>query len=80
MGNPDIIAASEPTTEELEMCEILENTDLDDVEPIDGDKTAYNKEAVLNIWTAAMAVAKTKFKMELTMDEAQTTLRLFPKV
>ena len=62
------------------MCEMLENTDLDDVEPIDGDKTAYNKEAVLNIWTAAMAVAKTKFKTELTMDEAQTTLGLFPMV
>ena len=80
MGNPDIIVASEPTTEELEMCEILENTDPDDVEPIDGDKTAYDKEAVSNVRTAAVAVAKTKFKMELTTDEAQTALGLFPKV
>ena len=62
------------------MCEILENTDPDDVEPIDGDKTAYDKEAVSNVRTAAVAVAKTKFKMELTTDEAQTALGLFPKV
>ena len=62
------------------MCKVLENTDPDDVEPIDGDKTAYDKEAVLNVQTAAVAVAKTKFKMELTTDEAQTALRMFPKV
>jgi len=79
LGDRDVIAASEPTTEELEMCEMLENPDPD-VEPIDADKAAYDKEAVSNVRTAAVAIAKTQFKMELTADEAQTALGLFPKV
>ena len=45
------------------MCETLENTDPDDVELIDVDKAAYDKEAVLNVWSAAVATAKVKFRM-----------------
>jgi len=78
--DPDLIAVPEPTREELEMCEALECEDLDDPEPVDAEKAAHDKQAVLTVQTEAVLMAKTKFGMELDSDEAQTAVGLLPKV
>ena len=79
-NDPDLVAASEPTHEELEMCEALEYEDPDDLEPVDADKTAHDKQAVATVRTEAVSIAKTKYNIELNTDEAQTAVGLFPKV
>ena len=55
----------EPTHKELEMCEALELEDQDDPELVDPDKVTHNQQAVSTIHTEAVAIAKTKFKLEL---------------
>jgi hypothetical protein len=80
IGDPDLVTAPEPTTEELEMCETLEDADVDNAESVDADKGAYDKEAVSTVRTEAVKIAKAKFHLELSADEAQTALGLFPKV
>lgn len=79
-NDPDLVMAPEPTHEELEMCEALEYEDPDDLEPVDADKTAHDKQAVATVRTEAVSIAKTKFNIELDTDEAQTAVGLFPKV
>ena len=79
-GDPDLVAAPEPTPEELEMCEALEHEDPDDPEPVDAEKAIYDKQAVLTVRTEAVSIAKTEFGMELNSDEAQTAVGLLPKV
>jgi len=79
-NDPDLIMAPEPTHEELEMCEVLENEDPDDHESVDPEKNAHDKQAVATVRTEAVAIAKTRFRMELDSDEAQTAVGLLPKV
>jgi hypothetical protein len=62
------------------MCEVLECLDPDNLDSVDADKAAYDKQAVATVRSEAVAIAKTKFGMELGSDEAQTAVGLFPKV
>jgi hypothetical protein len=62
------------------MLAALEGAELDDVEPVDAEKITHNKQAIATVRTGAVAIAKTKYKMELNPEEAQTALGLFPKV
>ena len=62
------------------MCAALEGVDPDDVEGIDLGKSDHDKQAVAGVRTEAVAIAKTKYKLELNSEEAQTALGLFPKV
>lgn len=78
-SDPDF-ATPEPTAEELEMCEALENMDPEDTELVDADKSAYDKEAISKVRTEAVRIARTEFQLELSSGEAQTALGLFPKV
>jgi len=80
VNDPDLVAAPEPTPNEAEICAGLEGAELDDIEGVDADKAIHDKQAVATVWSEAVAIAKTKYKMELTSDEAQTALGLFPKV
>ena len=80
MNDPDLVAIPEPTPEDAEMCVALEAADLDDVEGIDPGKSDHDKQAVASVRTEAVAIAKTKYKLELDSEEAQTALGLFPKV
>lgn len=61
------------------MCEVLEYEDPDDLEPVDVDKTAHDKQAVTTTQTQAVSIAKVKFNMELDANEAQTVVGLPPK-
>ena len=79
-NDPDLPTVLEPTREELEMCDALEHGDPDDLEPVDAEKTAHDKQAVTTVRTEAVSIAKTKFGIELNSDEAQTVVGLFPKV
>ena len=79
-NDPDLVVAPEPTHKELEMCEALEYEDLDDPEPVDAEKVAHDKQAVLTVQTEAVLIAKTEFGMELDSDEAQTAVGLLLKV
>ena len=80
IADPDLIAVPEPTPEEAEMCAALESADIEDVEDVDADKATHDKQAVATVRTEAVAIAKSKYKMELNSEEAQTALGLFPKV
>lgn len=62
------------------MCAVFESADLDDAETVDADKAVHDKQAVANVRTEAVAIAKTEFNMELNSEEGQTALGLFPKV
>lgn len=62
------------------MCAALESADIEDVEDVDADKATHDKQAVATVRTEAVAIAKSKYKMELNSEEAQTALGLFPKV
>lgn len=62
------------------MCEALEHGDLDDLEPVDTEKAAHDKQAVATVRTEAVSIAKTEFGIELNPDEAQAAVGLFPKV
>ena len=62
------------------MCAALESADIEDVEDVDADKATHDKQAVATVRIEAVAIAKSKYKMELNSEEAQTALGLFPKV
>ena len=62
------------------MCEVLESMDPDDSNLLDADKTTYDKEAVSNVHSGAVKIAKAKYRLELSPDEAKVSLGLFPKV
>jgi len=79
-NDPDLVGVLEPTPDEAEMCAVLECADLDGTEGIDAAKSDHDKKAVASVRTAAVAIAKAKYKLELNSEEARTTLGLFPKV
>lgn len=62
------------------MFEELEHGNPDDLDQVDLEKSAHDKQAVATVRTEAVSIAKTEFGMELDSDEAQTAIGLFPKV
>lgn len=62
------------------MCKALECDDPDNLEPVDAEKAAHDKQAVSTVRSEAVLIAKTEFGMELNSEEAQTAVGLLPKV